>query len=45
MEALSSRYGWTPDQIRAMRFDDVNQYLEIISELNKLERIRQLKAR
>jgi hypothetical protein len=44
MEALSHRYGWTPDQIRAMRLSDVQQYLEIIGEINRLEKMRQLRA-
>lgn len=44
MEALSSRYGWTPDQIRAMHDSDIRQYLEIIGEINKIEKIRQMRA-
>jgi hypothetical protein len=38
MEALSSRYGWTPSEIRDMSLEDVYQYLEIISEINLLKR-------
>lgn len=38
MEALSYRYGWTPEQIRNMSIEDIKQYLEIISEIHKIER-------
>ena len=30
MEMLSERYGWTPDQIRNLRLDDLQYYIEII---------------
>lgn len=30
MEALSSRYGWTPAQIREQSAEDIEAYLEII---------------
>jgi hypothetical protein len=26
---LSARFGWTPDQIRAMRLQDIYDYLEL----------------
>lgn len=44
MEALSHRYGWTPDQIRGMTLEDIHQYLEIIQEINRQEKIRQMKG-
>lgn len=43
MESLSHRYGWTPNQIREMDRDDVLQYVEIIAEKNRIEKIRQMK--
>lgn len=36
MESLSDKYGWTPNQIRDMRVDDIQNYLDIISIKNKL---------
>jgi hypothetical protein len=30
MEMLSAEYGWTPDQIRAQRVEDISAYLNII---------------
>lgn len=45
MEALSARYGWTPDQIRSMKLEDVHQYLEIIQEMGRQEKIRKMRAR
>ena len=42
MEMLSERYGWTPQEIRDMKSDDINAYLDIISIQNK-ERERQIK--
>lgn len=38
MESLSERYGWTPSQIREQRVEDIEQYMQIISVRNKLER-------
>lgn len=29
MESLSDAYGWTPNQIRRMRVDDIEAYLQI----------------
>jgi len=43
MEALSQRYGWTPDQIRESKVSDINQYLEIIAEINRQEKIMRMK--
>lgn len=43
MEALSARYGWTPNEIRQMALEDVHQYLEIIAEMNRLEKIKAMK--
>lgn len=45
MERLSERYGWTPDQIRAMRVEDVRQYLEIIAEIAKIEKHERMRAK
>lgn len=39
---LSERYGWTPDQIRDMKWDDVQAYIEIIS-IKRREEVRQIK--
>jgi len=43
MEALSERYGWTPDEIRSMRISDILQYLEIINEFNNIKKIEQMR--
>jgi cell division septum initiation protein DivIVA len=43
MESLSSRYGWTPDEIRGMDEVDVRQYLEIIAEEYKLKKADQMR--
>jgi hypothetical protein len=43
MEALSHRYGWTPNEIRAMSIEDIQQYIEIIAEAHNLERAAALK--
>jgi hypothetical protein len=45
MEALSQRYGWTPNQIREQPTEDILQYLEIIKEISKQEKIRQMKQK
>ena len=37
MEKLSLKYGWTPDQIREMRVDDIQNYLNIILMRKTLE--------
>lgn len=37
MEALSERYGWTPDQIRAMALEDVLSYFDVIAAKNRLQ--------
>ena len=39
MELLSSEYGWTPDQIRAMNNYDIENYLYIISIKRKIQEI------
>jgi hypothetical protein len=38
MEILSDRYGWTPDQIRAQRVEDIEQYMQIIRVKHRIER-------
>jgi len=43
MEALSHRYGWTPDQIRDMRYDDVMNYLTVMVEESKLQKANSMK--
>lgn len=30
MEMLSQEYGWTPEEIRSMRLDDLQEYVAII---------------
>jgi hypothetical protein len=40
MELLSEKYGWTPTQIRAEKWEDINSYLDIIAIRNKLEKAR-----
>ncbi len=30
MEILSKEYGWTPEEIRRQKADDINSYLEIL---------------
>lgn len=45
MEALSERYGWTPQQIRDMDMQDVHQYLEIIKELRNQEYVRAMRQK
>lgn len=40
MEILSNEYGWTPSQIRNMRVDDIQNYLDIIATRNQLEQAR-----
>jgi len=38
MEALSERYGWTPDQIRNMKMVDVKNYIAIIQQKKIIEK-------
>lgn len=38
MEKLSREYGWTPNEIRAMNVSDVQNYLDIISIRNQLQK-------
>ncbi len=40
MEALSERYGWTPEQIKKMERKDLLHYWKIIGIKNKLENIK-----
>lgn len=40
MEKLSREYGWTPDQIRDMKVEDIQNYLDINSIRNQLERVK-----
>lgn len=37
MEELSSRYGWTPSQIRAEAAEDIDGYLSVIATKNRIE--------
>jgi len=39
-EKLSREYGWTPIQIRELSVEDVQNYLDIMSVRNQLEKIR-----
>lgn len=43
MEALSRIYGWTPQQIREQRAEDIDQYVEILNEKNSMARFNALK--
>jgi hypothetical protein len=45
MEILSERYGWTPTQIREQSKQDIDAYLKIISERNRLENKKHGKSR
>lgn len=38
MEILSREYGWTPSQIRNESYEDIVNYLDIISSRNILEK-------
>lgn len=38
MESLSDRYGWTPSQIRKEKYQDMLDYIDIISVKNRLEK-------
>lgn len=38
MELLCHRYGWTPDQVRAMRIEDIEDFLTIIQAENHIKR-------
>lgn len=44
MELLSSEYGWTPNEIREMRMDDIENYVTIIS-LKRKEQQNNLKSK
>lgn len=37
MEMLSERYGWTPDQIRQISMEDIDSYVQIIAEKERLK--------
>lgn len=45
MEMLSKEYGWTPSQIREQSVDDINQYIEIINQKNKIAKANQIRAK
>jgi hypothetical protein len=38
MELLSDKYGWTPKEIRNQRAEDIENYLEIISIKNLIQK-------
>lgn len=40
MESLSRDYGWTPNQMRKMNIDDVQNYVDIIGMRNQLEKAK-----
>jgi len=40
MEKLSREYGWTPGEIREMNVSDIQNYLDICSMRNQLEKIK-----
>lgn len=37
MEALSERYGWTPEQIRNIKLTDLEYYIAIIQQKNLIQ--------
>lgn len=37
MEALSERYGWTPDEIRSIKLKDLEYYITIIQQKNLIQ--------
>jgi hypothetical protein len=37
MEALSAEYGWTPNEIRAQRIEEIDAYLNIMRIKRKLQ--------
>jgi hypothetical protein len=41
MERLSSEYGWTPDQIRNQRHEDLTAYLRIIRLKGDIQKSKQ----
>ncbi|MFA5050951.1 MAG: hypothetical protein WC499_02450 [Patescibacteria group bacterium] len=41
MEMLSERYGWTPEEIRSQRKEDIDNYLNIIRAKEKIIRKKQ----
>jgi hypothetical protein len=43
MEMLSAKYGWTPNEIREISMDDIEQYMEILAEQQKLEKFQEMK--
>jgi hypothetical protein len=38
-ELLSSEYGWTPKEIREQDYEDIKNYLQIISIKRKIQNI------
>lgn len=45
MERLSKEYGWTPNEIREMRIDDLQAYMDILSIRSKLEQAEMKRAK
>jgi hypothetical protein len=40
MEILSKEYGWTPEEIRNQRADDIDSYLEILRVKNEIQKLK-----
>lgn len=43
MENLSEKYGWTPEEIRKMRTQDIQDYLDITSVKNQITKANNIK--
>jgi len=43
MELLSSEYGWTPQQIRKQRSQDIKNYIKIIGIKRNIQKIDLMK--
>jgi hypothetical protein len=43
MEMLSKEYGWTPNEIREQPYDDIQNYLDIISIKRQIEKAERMK--
>jgi len=42
-EVLSERYGWTPDQIRNQKDEDLKNYFRIIQARNRIDKYNEKK--
>lgn len=44
MELLSAEYGWTPEEVRNQRLEDVRMYLEILQVKREIQKAEQKKT-